>query len=168
MTRKAKLSLRTHAQELPNPHLTHSKTSDSGGNSLKLVDDSYVAPYLEGLNPRQVRAIDAMMLHTTLESAAKDAGVSSRSIRRWMKDSKFAQALAQSMSQSHRLFSARLSAIGEQSLDTIQSILSDSSISPSVRARVALGVMSARLEAAKLASIDVRLSLLTELNDLDI
>ena len=71
------------------------------------------------LNRRQLRTLAALMTSATMLEAARVAGISDRTLRRWMQEDEFRQALQARQSEVLAHSTRRLAALTEQAVTTL-------------------------------------------------
>ncbi len=89
-------------------------------------------------NARAV-AIAALAAGLTQAEAAERAGVSERTLRRWLKDPEFAQALADAQAQAGAEVLKQVTAAITAAVDTLQGLLQEES--PSIRLQAAKALL---------------------------
>lgn len=109
------------------------------------------------LPKNQARAIVALLAASTVDAAAVAAGVSERSLRRWMQTPDFRYALA--AAEDSLLDSAVRSAVGDlaDNRRVLRAIRDDPDMPPSVRVRAALGMEDSLLRWRELRGLEARL-----------
>ena len=110
------------------------------------------------LNRNQVRAIDALLASPSVAAAARACGLSERTVWRYLADPEFKAELRRRQDQAIAATSAALAGLSGRAVEALRDLLADSECSQSVKARVALGVLSARREATELDDLSERVA----------
>lgn len=96
--------------------------------------------------------------------AGKEGGVSERTVRRWMKDDpEFKELVEDLRDEIFESVRGGLSGLSTRSLRVMEEILSDREVTPSVRARVALGIVRAIRDLRRDEKIEDRIAELDSL-----
>jgi hypothetical protein len=95
----------------------------------------------DSVNARQRRAIEALMIGTSVVGAAHAAGVSRQTVHAWMRQPDFTDALDNAEAEMRRTAVRRLTATLEKSVTTV-SRLAETAEDEAVRLRAALAVVS--------------------------
>lgn len=109
---------------------------------------------------RQARAIAALLQARNLAEAAHMAGVSGKTLARWMAEPAFRAALLDAEGQAIDAATRRLVALQAGALDVLEAVLSDTSAAPGVRLRAVQAVLDNLVRLRELRSIEERLAAL--------
>jgi len=90
------------------------------------------------LTPLQRRGVSAVLASRTAAEAAATVGVSERTVRRWLTDGTFTEAVQQVARDTHRAASASLLAAQRNAVGVLRDALDERSASVRIRAAVAL------------------------------
>ncbi len=111
------------------------------------------APTMKKLNGRQRKAIPFLLSSSSIEAAAKAAGIGERTIYRWLKDDMFVSQLRAAQDRAVDTAVSRLAGACAEAADVLVSISSDEEEKGSVRvsaARAILGNLSHLIETRDL------------------
>ena len=108
------------------------------------------------LDPRQSKAISALLLQPTIEKAAQSVGISEKTLSRWLEQPAFRaayetarqEAFAQSVSLLHKATGAAVAAL-------VKNLKCGN---PSVEVRAAIGVLEQTYKGRELLEMERRLS----------
>jgi hypothetical protein len=115
------------------------------------------------ITPQQQRAVAALLSSKSVAEAAKQTGVSLRTMFRWMNDDPaFKVALSAAESALIDAATRRLLAHQEHALTVILSIMADKQYAAGVRLRAAMAVVDYMLKLRELRNIEDRLTALEE------
>jgi len=114
------------------------------------------------LNRNQGRALGAMLQCPTIAAAARQAGLSERTLWRYLRDPAFSEALIERQRMILKTTTTALVALSELANETLHGILSDDKVAASVQARVALGIWQHRQAAVELVTLEERLAALEQ------
>lgn len=113
----------------------------------------------ESLTPSQQRAISALLEARDVRSAAASAGVSARSVYRWMGEPAFQQALQQAQRMLLEGVLRRLTRISEMAVDVLERGMSPAEPLPQ-QLRAADIALSRMLKAREMLEIESRIEAL--------
>ena len=107
---------------------------------------------------KKEEAVAALLTHRTLEEAAREVNVSTKTLLRWRKDPEFDNAyrdakraaFGQSIARRHHLSSAAVSTLGK--------IMLDSATPPATRVRAADSILDHTAKAIEIEGIEARVS----------
>lgn len=108
------------------------------------------------ITPTQERAIAALLISSTLEEAAKTAGISSSTLRRWRSDPDFVKAL-----DTHRIamlegVTARIRGAAADAIETVRDLAKNGK-SEGVRLRAATTLLTMAYRSAEVDELATRL-----------
>jgi hypothetical protein len=112
---------------------------------------------IDGLTPQQTRALAALLAARDIQSAAADAGVGLRTLKRWLTEPAFQAALRQAEKDAIGLAVRRLAGVADTAVRVVLSIMADKTVSASVRLRAALGVLEQLVKLRELAELEDRI-----------
>lgn len=119
---------------------------------------------MSGLSGKQKKAIAALLSEPTTEAAAESAGVTSRTIRRWLKQPAFRQALTQAETEAIEEAARLMAAASIQAVRTLLDIMKNEP--ESSERRQAAAVVLARVGPIRLlGQLENRLSELEKRNE---
>ena len=110
----------------------------------------------ERLTRRQVHALPFLISNPSVESAAKQSGVSPKQIFDWLKQSAFRQELENRKNDAVNRAVDRLKATASKACDTLIGLL-DHAESESVRHRVAIDLLNMTLKYMEFKDIEQRI-----------
>ena len=114
------------------------------------------------ISPRQMLTIPHLSTKTTVD-AAKDAGVSERSIHRWLKDPIFIQELRNAEEQILKESSRKLAILTSKAIDVAGEILLNPETSDGLRLRSATIIFDQNLKIRGFIEIKEKVEKLEEL-----
>ncbi len=115
----------------------------------------------EELTIKQRRAIKALMVSSSLSEAARAAGVSPRSLTRWLDDPTFRAELTRQEQAAIDAASRRLAGLAAEAVREVEAILK-SEAAPSIKLRTAEMILSHLLRLRELVNLEARVSALEE------
>lgn len=113
------------------------------------------------LRPRQQRALVALLAGKTAKAAAETADVSYATVRRWLQEPTFQQALAQAEQAILQDLQARLTALGVQAVMALEDSLAPHQ-DPRIRLRAARVTLEHLLRLRELVDLEARVRQLEE------
>ena len=117
----------------------------------------------DGTTTKKTRAIAAMLTTSTVADAAAAAGVGHRTLARWLADDpEFRSALQRAEGLAIDAAVRRLVGLQDAAVDVFDDVLSNSSISPTVRLRAASSVIDYLLKLRELRNLEERLAALED------
>ena len=120
------------------------------------------------LTTNQTRALDSLMNAPSVAAAARQCGLSERTIWRYLSDDGFKSELRARQDLTIAATAAALTGLSGEAVKALRDLLNDPECPPSVRARVALGALKARRDAAELDDLAERVQALEDaLNEQD-
>ena len=111
---------------------------------------------------RKQRAILALMQYPTLEKAAQAVGVHPTTIRRWMQQPEFRDALVQARREVFSQATGRLQQATQLAVTTLIKTMADTNTSASTRVQASTATLSQAAKAVELEDIATRLMALEE------
>jgi len=113
------------------------------------------------LTPKKTRAVTALLSSRTATDAAATAGVTERTIGRWLaEDEAFTRALRQAEDAAIDGAVRRLVGLQGQALDVLQDTLTREGVAPTVRVRAACAVLDFLLRLRELRTLEERIAAL--------
>lgn len=112
------------------------------------------------LNPRQIRAIEALLDGQTITEAAETAGVARQTLTRWLRQPVFKQALNEAMTEALNDLSCRLVGLGDSAANSLQKVLKSATARDADQIRAAAVVLRGMQEMRELAALENRLAVL--------
>jgi len=109
------------------------------------------------LTPKQVKAIQAMLETVVKKDVAAAAGVSVRTLERWMVNPFFREALAEAESDAISGATRQLIKLQSSAIDTISGVLSDKTLPVNVRLQAGAVVLKNLLKLRELQTIEKQL-----------
>ncbi len=96
-----------------------------------------------GLDGKMLKAIAVLAGGGTQEGAARAAGVSDRTVRRWIHEPGFTTALDETLDDATREIGRRLVAVAAKAVKTLDGVMDDPNVSASARISAATRVLDA-------------------------
>jgi hypothetical protein len=115
---------------------------------------------LQNITPKQAKALAALLACGKIGDAAKRAGVTDRTITRWLGEPAFRAALLNAEGEAIDQATRQLLALQPAAIGEIESILQDSSNPAAVRLRAAQAVLDYLLKLRELRNVEERLAAL--------
>ena len=112
------------------------------------------------LSTNQARAIQALLACATIEKAAEQAGLSGRTVYRYLNDPTFKAALRARQDQAIAAAVAALAGLAGDAIETLRGVLGDAEASRGVQTRAALGVLDHVKRLIEFADLEERVSAL--------
>lgn len=112
------------------------------------------------LTVKKRRAIVSLLSEDTVELAAQSAGISRRSLHRWMGESAFVAALRVAEDRALDAAVRRLLALSGAALGLLGEVLADDELAPGVRVRASGLILENLLRIRSLRDVEERLSVL--------
>ena len=112
----------------------------------------------EKVTPKKRKAVEALLTKADIKKAAEAAGVSRKTLYRWLKDADFLAALAEAEAEALATLSRTLVALGDQAVAVLRDAMRDSTAPINARLRAADMVLSRLLQLRELVNLDRRLS----------
>lgn len=115
------------------------------------------------LSAKQSKAIAALLSSKTVLGAAELAGVSARTLTRWLADDDFKAALTEAESEAIDAATRRLIGLQGAAIDTLQETLSDRKALAGIRLRASQSILDYLLKLRELRNIESRLAALEKI-----
>lgn len=112
----------------------------------------------ENMSGKQAKAINALITTPGVPAAARAAGVSERTLYRWLSSPEFRAALLQAEGEAIDTAARRLLSLSETALDTLANVLEDSTIRADIRLRAVDLVLTHFQKLRELRNIEERLA----------
>lgn len=112
------------------------------------------------LSAKQNKAIAALLSSKTVLGAAEMAGVSARTLTRWLADADFRAALLEAESEAIDAATRRLIGLQGVAIDCLHETLSDRKALPGIRMRAAQSILDFLMKLRDLRNIEKRLAAL--------
>lgn len=110
------------------------------------------------LTPKQTKAIVALLTCPTITEAANEAGVSKRTLQRWLDDPGFRAELTIREGEALSGITRRLVGLADQAVKSIAEILSDPGLPSLTKLRAAEAVLSNLLKLRDQVDIENRIA----------
>ena len=110
----------------------------------------------ENLTRRQLHVLPFLISNPSVESAAKESGISAKQIFDWLNQSTFRQELENRKNEAVNQAVDRLKTTASKACDTLISLL-DSAESESVRHRVAIDLLNMTLKYMEFKDVEQRI-----------
>ena len=114
------------------------------------------------LSPKQHQAIQALLIQSSVPNAAASAGVSVRSLYRWLDEPAFRLALNTALDKSIDAAARGLVGLTEKAIKVVGTVLDNEQIHPATRLRAADLVLSNMLKLAELRTLAQRVAALED------
>jgi hypothetical protein len=114
------------------------------------------------LTVKQHQAVQALIVHSSIPSAATSAGVSVRSLYRWLDEPTFRLALNTALDKSIDAAARGMVRLTEKAIDVVETVLDDEQLHPATRLRAADLVLSNVLKLVELRTLAQRVAALEE------
>lgn len=108
-------------------------------------------------------ALGALLTESTLEAAAKIAGISEVTLWRWLKDQEFAEAYRELKREAVGQAITRLQQISCQAVETLKTIMLDKESPASVRVSAAKSILEMAVKAIEIEDIARRVETLEKI-----
>lgn len=112
------------------------------------------------LTPKQVQGIRSLLTKHSISEAAKDAGVTDRTVYRWLEEPEFKKALTQAEDLAIDAAARGLVGMTEKALTTITEVLDSATVHPATRLRAAECVLANVLKLYELRNLAARVAAL--------
>jgi DNA-binding MurR/RpiR family transcriptional regulator len=115
---------------------------------------------------KKEEAIAALLIHRSVEEAAKSIDISTPTLLRWLKIPEFDTAYRQARRAAYSQASARLQQATGAAVSTLLKIMVDTNTPASTRVRAADSVLDHAKQAIEIEDIDVRVAALEQASEL--
>lgn len=116
-----------------------------------------------GLTPRQERAILELLSRSTIEEAAKAAGVNKTTLWRWFQLEEFHTAYMKARRESVKQAFARLQRATSEAVNTLSDVMKSATSYPAARVSAAKAILEFALKAVELEDLAERVNELEQL-----
>jgi hypothetical protein len=110
------------------------------------------------LNRKMDAAIAALLVHRNLDEAARAAGISVATLRRWQELREFDEAYRKACRQAFRQQVARLQQASSAAVGALFKLVVESASPPAVKARAAYYILTLATKAIEVEDIEHRVS----------
>jgi len=114
------------------------------------------------LSPKQHTAINALIAQSSIESAAKQAGVTQRTLYRWLDEAAFRMALNTALDKALDCAARGLVKLTGKAIRVVETVLDDTELHPSTRLKAADLVLSNVIKLFELRTLAQRVAALEE------
>ena len=114
------------------------------------------------LSPRQLRAVNALLVHPTIAAAAGVLGVAPSTIYRWLSEPLFRATLAQAEGEAVAAAGRRLAMLAETALDELGRAMLDPATPAPTRVRAAEVILNNLLRYREIVGFENRLTALEQ------
>jgi AcrR family transcriptional regulator len=115
------------------------------------------------LSAKQSKAIAALLSSKTVLGAAELAGVSARTLTRWLADDDFKAALTEAESEAIDAATRRLIGLQSEAVDCLHDTLTDRKALPGIRMRAAQSILDFLMRLRELRNVEKRLAALEKI-----
>jgi len=112
------------------------------------------------INPKQQKALDALLISPTHDAAAKAAGIGTVTLWRYLKDETFVAAYRDARRESVTLAVTQLQRACTQAVYTLLVVARDAEAAPGARVSAARTILDMSLKAVELEDLAVRVEAL--------
>jgi hypothetical protein len=116
----------------------------------------------EKLGPKKEAAVLALLSSRNLEEAAKAAGVTSRTLNRWLKEPEFNSAYRAAKRAAFDQAIARLHQFSSAAVSTLGKVMLDPATPPATKVRAADSILDHTAKAIETEDLEARLAALEE------
>ena len=116
------------------------------------------------LTPKQQQAIRSLIAQPSITTAAEGAGVSERTVYRWLDEPEFKQALNVALDQSIDAAARGLVGLTEKAIKVVEGVLDNPQLHPATRLRASELVLSNMLKLVELRNQSERIAALEASN----
>jgi len=114
------------------------------------------------LSPKQYQAVQALLVHPNVATAAKSVGVGTRTLYRWLDAPEFRLALNAALDLSLDAATRGLVKLTGRAIHVVETVLGDNESHPAIRLRAAEIVLSNVLKLCELRTLAQRVAQLEE------
>lgn len=122
-----------------------------------MAESDTIWPTLSG---KQAHALNALLTCGTLTDAAKQSGVGTRTLFRYLKDPAFIECYRAARAEQVRQAVCQVQRIGAKAAKVLEQVLDDAFAKPSARVMAARTVLDLGLRAVEMEDLEARLSAL--------
>jgi transposase-like protein len=115
---------------------------------------------------KKEEAVAALLIHRSIEEAAKSIGIGTQTLLRWLKIPEFDAAYRQARRAAFSQSTARLQQATGAAVSTLLKIMVDQNSPPSVRVRAADSVLDHASKAIEIEDVEVRVAALEQAAEL--
>lgn len=112
------------------------------------------------LRPRQVAALEILVSGGNMTEAAKAAGISPRTLERWLTRPEFSGTLQAMQTTMLKSITSRLTGLAGKAVDTLAELLSGEGVSDAIKARVAVAALDSVMKWHQGMALEERLATL--------
>lgn len=105
------------------------------------------------LDPKQLRAVVALLTERTIEQAAERVGVNERTLRRWLGQDPFRHALRAAQRATFEHAHARLQEAATLAVDTLKAVMEDANAPAAARVGAAKAALEQGSRSVELAQV---------------
>jgi len=113
-----------------------------------------------GLKPRQVAGLEVLLCGGNMTEAAKAAGISPRTLERWLTRPEFSGALQAMQTTVLKSITSRLTGLAGKAVDTLAELLSSEGVSDAIKVRVAVAALDSVMKWRQGVALEERLATL--------
>lgn len=117
---------------------------------------------MQGLTPKQQKAITALLDQPTLKEAASACGVNESTLWRWLQDDTFQREYRQARGQLLESTLTALQRASGDAVETLKAVMKDTTAQPSARVSAAKAVLELGLKGREILEVEERLRALEE------
>ena len=121
----------------------------------------------QGLSPKQVKAVEALLTTGEVAAAAQAVGVSRATLHRWLAEPAFLQAVRGAEARALDELSRLLVRLGRTAAATLAKAMNDASTPWATRVRAADAALGRLLQLRELATLEARVAELERLAGLE-
>ena len=110
------------------------------------------------LRPRQVAALEILVSGGNMTEAAKAAGISPRTLERWLTRPEFSGALQAMQTTVLKSITSRLTGLAGKAVDTLAELLSGEGVLDAIKARVAVAALDSVMKWHQGMALEERLA----------
>ncbi len=111
---------------------------------------------IDSLSRKEQRGIAFLMVAPSIAEAARQAGISPRTFRRWLQRTDFKQAMTESAQAAYLATIRRGQAASEQALDTLVEVLADHEVPANTRVAAARAILDLAVRRGELDEVSDR------------
>jgi hypothetical protein len=134
------------------------RLGDNQGKSSFSVNSPPVSDQVGNLSTNQVKALSALVSYPTVMDAARACGLTDRTLRRYLEDPTFKEALRATRRQMVLQTIGALQSAGSEAVSTLRSVMTDSDATASAKVTAARIVLEQSLVGLEMNDLIERLS----------